>query len=389
MLGIILGILSLSIIILIHEFGHFVFAKLFDVGVLEFSLGMGPRLLSFVKNNTRYSVKAFPIGGSCAMLGEDPAGSGDFTDFGATVNREEGTINFDGVIYKLDEIPQKSLNKKSPVKKMLITFAGPLFNFLLAIILIIPIIFNTGVDVPIIKSVAEDSAASKAVPYALEEGDKIIGMEISNDKLQIDFFREVSMFMQIHAKDFEQKDELLLISFERDGKKLQTLLKPEYDEEYGRSLIGISFSNEPTKAANFFELIKFSIKEFKMNVKTVVSGLRMLISGSVGMKDMSGPVGTVAIMGETIEVAKTFSILSMLFTIAELIIMISINLGIMNLLPIPALDGGRILLYAIEIIMGKPVDQRVEAAVNGAGMLFLLLLMVLVLGNDILKLLNI
>ena len=389
MLGILLGILSLGIIILIHEFGHFVFFFFFGVGVLEFSLGMGPRLITFIRNNTRYSIKALPLGGSCAMLGEDAAGSGDFTDFGGVTNKEDGTVDFDGVVYKLSEIPEKSLNKKSPIQKIIITFAGPLFNFLLAIILIIPIIYNTGVDIPIVKTVAEESAASEAIPYALEEGDIITGMEISNDKLQIDFFREISMFMQIHAKDFEQKDELLLISFRRNNENLQTLLKPKYDEEYGRSLIGISFSNEPTKAANFFELIKFSIKEFKMNVKTVIAGLRMLISGSVSVNEMSGPVGTVAIMGETIEVAKKFSILSMLFTIAELIIMISVNLGIMNLLPIPALDGGRILLYAIEMIMGKPVDQKVEAAVNGAGMVFLLLLMALVLGSDIIRLFKI
>ncbi len=386
MLGIILGILSLSIIILIHEFGHFIFAKLFGVGVLEFSLGMGPRIISFVKNNTRYSWKAIPLGGSCAMLGEDAAGSGDFTEYGAKVDNEKGTIDFDGVVYKKDEIESKSINKKSPLQKMIITFSGPLFNFLLAFILIIPIVAFTGADLPIIGSVAENSAASQAQPYALEAGDKIIGMQTGNDKTGISFYREVLLFMQLHASDFDEKNDLLLITFERDGKKLKTLLQPKYDEEYKRSLIGVTFNNEIKKPSSISELLDFSFKEFRWNTYAVVRGLRMLVTGAVGMQDMSGPIGTVAFMGESIETAKSYSLFSMLFTIAQLIILISINLGIMNLLPIPALDGGRILLYAIEMITGRPIDQRIEGIVNGAGMIFLLILMALILGNDIFKL---
>ena len=386
MLGIILGILSLSIIILIHEFGHFIFAKLFGVGVLEFSLGMGPRIISFVKNNTRYSWKAIPLGGSCAMLGEDSAGSGDFTEYGAKVDNEKGTIDFDGVIYKKDEIDAKSINKKSPLQKMIITFSGPLFNFLLAFILIIPIVLYTGADIPIIKSVAENSAASMATPFPLEEGDKIIGMQTGSDKTDISFYREVLLFMQLHANDFEEKNELILVTFERDGRVLKTLLQPKYDEEYQRSLIGVTFNNEIKKPSNALGLLDFSIREFKWNAYAVIRGLKMLFTGGVGMKDMSGPVGTVAFMGETIEMAKSYSVFSMLYTIAQLMILISINLGIMNLLPIPALDGGRILLYAIEMITGKPIDQKIEGMVNGAGMIFLLVLMALILGNDILKL---
>ena len=386
MLGIILGILSLSIIILIHEFGHFIFAKLFGVGVLEFSLGMGPRIISFIKGNTRYSWKAIPLGGSCAMLGEDAAGSGDFTEYGAKVDNEKGTIDFDGVIYKKDEIDTKSINKKSPLQKMIITFSGPLFNFLLAFILIIPIVLYTGADIPVIQSVAENSAASIATPFPLEEGDKIIGMQTGSDKTDISFYREVLLFMQLHAKDFEEKNELILVTFERDGRVLRTLLQPKYDEEYQRSLIGVTFNNEIKKPSNAIELLDFSVREFKWNAYAVIRGLKMLVTGGVGMKDMSGPVGTVAFMGETIEMAKSYSVFSMLYTIAQLIILISINLGIMNLLPIPALDGGRILLYAIEMITGKPIDQKIEGMVNGAGMIFLLVLMALVLGNDILKL---
>ena len=133
--SIIIAIILLGIIILIHETGHFVFAKMFKVPVREFSLGMGKRLFSFVRGNTRYSLKVLPIGGSCAMIGEDPAGSGDMIDVDGKIDYEKNTIDFEGVVYDLDYVKKNNYGAIHPLKKMLICFGGPLFNFLLALIL--------------------------------------------------------------------------------------------------------------------------------------------------------------------------------------------------------------------------------------------------------------
>ncbi|MCQ2609970.1 MAG: site-2 protease family protein, partial [Lachnospiraceae bacterium] len=147
MVSIIIAILVLGIIILVHEGGHFIFAKIFNVPVREFSLGMGQRLFSFVKGNTRYSLKLFPIGGSCALIGEDPAGSGDVEEVDGVIDKEKNTITFDGVVYNLDYVKKNNYSSIHPFKKLLICFGGPLFNFILALLLAMVLVSFTGIDI--------------------------------------------------------------------------------------------------------------------------------------------------------------------------------------------------------------------------------------------------
>lgn len=387
-MSMILAILVLGLIITIHEFGHFLMAKLFKVPVREFSVGMGPRLVSKVIKNTRYSLKALPLGGSCAMIGEDIAGSGDFTDAEDVKIDENGLIDFDGVKFKREEIEKNNYSVISPVKKFFICVAGPFMNFLLAFLLAFFIVSSIGFDIPIISNVAEDSAAAKAMPVALSSGDKIIELEVPGEKEKVIAYRDVALFMQLNNDDILDKKYPLIITFERDGKVYKTMTRPVYDDTYKKVMIGISFEDMYKMPQNFIETCKFAIDEFYFYIKTTIMSLRLLIRGKLGAKDVSGPVGTVAVMGSAINEAREVGFKTMLLTLATLIVLISANLGVMNLLPIPALDGGRIVFAAIEMITGKPMNKDIEAFANTVTMLLLLAFMIWIFGMDIYKLLS-
>lgn len=387
-MSILLAILVLGLIITVHEFGHFLMAKFFKVPVREFSIGMGPRIISKVINNTRYSLKAFPIGGSCAMIGEDDAGSGDFTHVEGVKIDENGLYDFDGVKFTEDEIKNNNFQVIPPIKKFLICLAGPFMNFLLAFLLSIILVSNIGFDVPIISSVSENSAASIAMPYVLENGDEIIGLEIPGEKEDVICYRDLALFMQLNNDDLVKNNYPLVITFKRNGETLKTSVLPKFDEEQGRAIIGITFEDMYKKPVGIIETSKYAFKEFYFYIKTTIMSLRLLIRGKLGAKDVSGPVGTVAVMGNAISEAHKFSFMSMVYTLITMIVLISANLGVMNLLPIPALDGGRIVFAAIEMILGRPINKDLENAANAVTMILLLLFMMWIFGMDIYKLLS-
>lgn len=383
-MGVIISILVLGLIILIHEFGHFVMAKLFKVPVREFSLGMGPRIWSRVYKNTRFSIKSFPFGGSCAMIGEDPAGSGDMSEDPDVKIDKDGLLDYDGVKFTKEEIENNNFSVIKPYKKFLICLAGPLFNFILAFVCAIFLVINTGFDAPVIFEVSEGMAATEGTPYSLKSGDKIIGLEIPGEKEDISSYRDIAIFMQLNNDDIIKNKYPLVINFIRNNEKLRTVVYPTVEE--GRALIGIKFSNDTIKPTNVIDVIKMAGYEVYFYIDTTIMSLRLLIRGKLGTKDISGPVGTVAVMGSAINEAKTDSILAMILTILSLMALISANLGVMNLLPIPALDGGRIVFAAIEMIIGKPLNKDFEAIANAITMILLLIFMVWIFGMDIYKL---
>lgn len=369
----------------IHELGHFLVAKYFKVPVREFSIGMGPKIWSKVIGNTRYSLKVCPFGGSCAMIGEDAAGSGDFTESEEIKIDENGLLDFDGVKYRQDEIEKNNFGNISPIKKCLICLAGPLSNFILAFILAFILVGHIGYDIPVISSVAENSAAMNAKPFVVMEGDTVTELKIPGETMKISCYRELSLFMQLNNSDIIRYKYPLMLGLDRNGEEIKTMLYPKYDETTNRAIIGISFENIYKKPTSFIENVKMAIKEFMFYIDTTVMSLKMLIRGKLGAKDISGPVGTVAVMGDAISEAKAVNIEAMIFTLITLIILISANLGVMNLLPIPALDGGRIVFAAIEMIIGRPIDKNIEATANAIVMVLLLVFMIWVFGNDIYK----
>lgn len=341
-MDIIIALLIFSLIVVIHELGHFLLAKKNGIGVIEFSLGMGPRLLSFVKGETRYSIKLLPFGGSCMMVGEDG------------VSEDE-----------------KAFGNKPVWARIAVVAAGPIFNFILAFILSLIIVGKVGYDAPVIGGLMEGYPAEEA---GLQEGDIIKKLNGEG----INLYREVSFYIQFH------QGETVEMVYERDGQTSTAVIEPKLSDD-GIYLMGITNSGGYTKG-NIIDTVKYSAFEVLYWIETTVKSLGMLLGGEVRADQVSGPVGIVNIIGDTYEATKADGILYTILNMMNISILLSANLGVMNLLPIPALDGGRLVFLIIEAVRGKPIDPKKEGLVHFIGFMFLMALMVFVMFNDIMNL---
>lgn len=432
--SIIIAIVILGILILVHEFGHFIVAKKNGVFVKEFSIGFGPRIVSHVskKSGTRFSWKAIPFGGSCQMLG-------------AFEDEDDDTDD------------ERSYDKKSVWARMSITLAGPVFNFLLAFVLAVIVVGTTGYDPARVTAVAEGSPAYEA---GLREGDIITKYNGSG----IDFGREIYLENYIHPAE---KDKPVKITYKRDGKKnkieiipeeyeyyvmglsyyaneapaeiaevtkgspldaagirkgdiitaidgtaiktgedlsayfdeheltgkeldvsythrgveLETKIKPEKAQTYR---MGFTYNMENEKA-NAGQTIKYSFAELKYQIVSVFKSLGVLFSGKGSLDMLSGPVGIVEVIGTTYDASAPSGFSTVLINMLSIIILLSTNLGVINLLPFPALDGGKFILLIIEAIRGKPIKKKYEGIITMVGAVLIMLLAVVVLVNDVLK----
>lgn len=341
-MGIILAILVFGLIVFVHELGHFLLAKANGIRVDEFSIGMGPRLLSFVRGETRYSLKLLPLGGSC-MMGEDNA----------------------------DDMSEGSFNSKSVWARIAVVVAGAVFNFILAFIFAVIVVAYTGYDEPIISGTMEGFPAEVA---GMEAGDRIV--KINNKR--IDVWREVTYHNMLHP------GEEVTLTYERDGEIYEITIIPEQDEN-GNYLMGVTSPSSYTKA-NFLTALKYGVYEVKFWICTTLESLQMLITGVVGADQLAGPVGIVNVVDDTYQQSKDHGFLIVLINMLNIGILISSNLGVMNLLPFPALDGGRLVFLFVEAIRGKRIPPEKEGIVHGIGMILLLALMAYVLFNDLTRL---
>lgn len=338
-MGIILAILVFSLIVFVHELGHFLLAKMNKIRVDEFSIGMGPRLLSTVKGETRYSLKLFPIGGSC-MMGEDD----------------------------VDDMSEGSFNSKSVWARIAVVAAGAVFNFILAFIFAVIIVGYAGYDEPVISGVVPGFSAEAE---GMQEGDRIVRM---NGK-KINLWREVTYYNMFHA------GETVELVYERDGEKHEVTIVPKQDED-GNYLMGVTSPAE-YKKANVFTAMQYGVYEVKFWISTTLESLKMLITGSVGVDQLSGPVGIVDVVDDTYQQSKDYGAVVVLMQMLNIGILLSANLGVMNLLPLPALDGGRLVFLVLEAIRGKRVAPDKEGMVHFVGMMLLFALMIFVLFNDL------
>ena len=347
-MGIILALLVFGFLVFFHELGHFLLAKKNGIAVTEFSIGMGPRLFSFVKGETRYSLKALPFGGSCQMLGED----GESTD-------------------------EHAFNNRSVWARISVVVAGPIFNFILAFLLSLIVIGYAGYDKPMIIGVMEGYPAAEA---GVMEGDVIT--KINNQKVTI--YRDVQFYMAVNV------GKPLSISVNRNGEEHTFHITPKQDEN-GNYLMGIYSSAIRTEAKGL-EVLKYSLYEVKYQMGVVIKSIGMLFNGTVSVNDLSGPVGIVDMVDTVVEESTSeeldtkTNVISVLLNVINFSIMLSANLGVMNLLPLPALDGGRLVFLLIEAVRGKPVDREKEGMVHFVGLMLLMVLMVYVMYNDIRRL---
>jgi regulator of sigma E protease len=426
-MNIIVAILLLGFIIIIHELGHFLLAKKNGITVTEFSVGMGPRIASFVRKGTRYSLKLLPLGGSCMMLGEDE------------------TVDDEGAFHK-----------KSVWARFSVIFAGAFFNFILAFVLALIVTGATGVDYP---DIIGTQAGSPAQAAGLQEGDRIL--KINGKKIH--FSREFDMYFLFHP--ISEKE--IKITYHRPGEgTFTTSLIPTRKSDYrlgirygmtetaqiqvidegfpigeqgvvvgdvilkvdgteitsGQDLsdyfdqhpltgqpVTVTILHEGTtrdisvapKLVEYYvtgldisfkgvkvsplEVIKNSFYELKFYVNYAIESIGYLVSGKASLKEISGPVGIVNMVGEVVEEASSQGLSAIFLSLAGFCILISTNLGVMNLLPLPALDGGRLVFLLIEAVRRKPVPKEKEAMVHFVGMVLLMLLMVFVFYNDIMN----
>ena len=335
-------ILILGIIVFIHEFGHFIFAKKAGIYVYEFSLGMGPRLFKFKRRNdeTEYSLRLFPIGGYVQMAGEE--------------------IEADS---KIPE--EKRMQSKSWIQRFLTVIAGIMFNFILAIIVffIIGLVNGASQNKPYINLV-EDSVNSNLV----NEGDRIIA--VNGKKI---------IFTDVFVLDVQlNSGKPLNLTVSTDGVKRDVVLNPIEVNKDGKVSYkyGIGLGDEVK--TGFVASLKYAFVKFASLVTQMFLVVVNLFTGKLGLSSMSGPVGIFNVVGESAQAG--------FINLVYLVGFISLNVGFMNLLPIPALDGGRILFLIIEKIKGSKVDVKVENTIHTIGFALLMILMLVITFNDIMKL---
>lgn len=345
--SIILFFIIFFVVVISHEFGHFIIAKKNGIHVVEFFIGMGPNLFSFVKGDTKYSLKLFPIGGACMFEGEDG------------LEKEKG------------ELSERAFPNAPVWVRFATIFAGPFFNFLTAYVMALIIVSVCGSTTPQIQGVNEGSAAEAA---GLEAGDMIT--RINGKKVHLG--EDVSLITQLNTRG-----EALTVTYEREGVENTVVVQPTYDETDQRYYMGIATG--AYLDCNVPQTFQYAFYTMEFYAKATYKSLGMLVTGQLSKDDVSGPVGIVKTVDDVYDAAKGYGALTVAINMLNIALLLSVNLGIMNLLPLPALDGGRLVFLLLEAVRGKPVPPEKEGIVHLAGMAALMILMVVVLFNDITK----
>ena len=350
MITIVLFIIVFGVIVIAHELGHFLLAKANGITVVEFSIGMGPKLLHFDRGGTEYSLRLLPIGGACMFEGENG------------LEEEGGTLS------------EGAFPKAKVWARISTVFAGPFFNFLLAYAFAVLVVAYAGSDRPVIQDVIDGYPAQEA---GMQSGDVVIRM--NGERIYLG--REISLYTLVSP------GETVTVEYLRDGQKRTAVLTPRYDEAEGRYLLGFQGYAEYVDCRNA-GAFKYAYYEVRYGLKMTVKSLGLLLTGKAGVDDMAGPVGMAQIIGEVQQEAVPYGPLVVAVSMVNLAMLLSVNLGVINLLPLPALDGGRLVFLLVEAVRGKPVPPEKEGMVHFAGFVLLMVLMVVVMFNDISRLLG-
>ena len=339
-------ILILGIIVLIHEFGHFFFAKRAGIYVYEFSIGMGPRIFKWTRKNdeTEYSIRIIPIGGYVQMAGEE--------------------VDDDPDVPK-----DKKFSSKTFGQKFMTVIAGIMNNFLLAIFLLFLLALFNGAsqNKPIVGEVAKDMPAYSS---GLKQGDRITSI---NGK-KTNTYDVFALELQVNS------GKEITLEVDRDGMKKTVIITPKMVDENGTLTPRYGFALTDEIKTGLFASIKYAFSKTISLLHQMILTIYYLITGTLGLKSFSGPIGIYNIVGQ----AKD----SGFWSLVSLTALLSINVGFINLLPLPAFDGGRLLFVIIEKISGKKVDPRLENTIHSIGFFLLMALMILITYNDIIRLIK-
>ena len=345
MMTVILFVLIFGVVVLSHEFGHFLLAKMNGIHVVEFAIGMGPTLFSFTKKETKYAIKLLPIGGACMFEGEDG------------LNTQEG------------ENTEGSFLHAKVWARISTVLAGPIFNFILGGIIAVILAGVMVFYVPVLSDVADGGVAQQA---GLQAGDRIIALNGERVYLR----DEVLLFNRVNnGKEFT-------LEYERDGQRYTVTMTPTLNEATGSYNMGI-YLGEALKAEGL-DVLKYAWYEIRYCVRSTWQSLGLMIRGQVKREEVAGPVGiAVNVVGKTYTEAKQYGWETVALNMGYITLLLTINLGILNLLPIPALDGGRLVFLLVEVIRRKPIPPEKEGMVHFIGLVFFMILMVIVFFNDL------
>ena len=334
------ALLLLSILVMIHELGHYTAGRLLGFTILEYAIGMGPKLVGFKRNGIEYNLRALPLGGMCRFYGED-----------------------DGVA------DERCFNAHKAWKRFIVILSGPLMNFVLAFVLAVILLLGWGVDDESKIFVSEVGEGSPAQAAALQAGDRFLSV----DGKPVESYEALTS--AVAGADANSMPVVIL----RDGQQVSLVLTDLYNEEKGANLMGVSLVFG-TKKVSFGYAIKAGAEYCWEMAGLVFQSLGMLFSGEAGLKDMAGPVGIVQILGKATESGWYYAL--------NLCVMLSVNLGIVNLFPVPALDGGRLMFILIEWVRGKPVPREKEGMVHLIGFGLLMILVVVITFTDVMRLIR-
>ena len=334
-IGVFGAILVIAFMIISHELGHFLVGRACGLTVDKFAVGFGPKLFKWNRKETEFSVRLLPIGGFCLFRGEDENSS-----------------------------DPKAFNNQKAWKRFLTILAGATANLICALILAVMFLSLYGDSQPVVYEVPEGTPAYE---YGIEPGDII--REYEGDKIVFAVDMSYAMYRT-------QDEQVLDITVERSGELLTYEIPKNLDEESGRYLAGFTFAQEPV-SFTFWQSLRYSFKWLISIVKQMLGVLGGLFTGATNTADMGGIVGAVDVMRQAFFIS--FGV------VLELAALLSVNLAVINLLPLPALDGGRLVFIVIEAIMKKPVNREIEGTVHAIGMVLLLGLMVLLTYKDIMR----
>lgn len=330
MLTALAAIFVFLLVVLVHEAGHFTVAKMVGIRVNEFAIGMGPKLVQKTKGETKYTLRALPIGGYVKMEGEDESSD-----------------------------DPRSFSNVSVWSRIAVILAGATMNFVLAIVVLSIVAFNVGVPSTTIDEVIDGSPAQE---YGIIAGDRIVEIE----GVAINNWDDI-----VTTINTQSPEEMLQVQVARNNEMISMEVMPTVDE--GRVVIGIV----PEYDTGIFTAIKSGFQETWYFLKLMFQFLGMLFQGNVSTNDLAGPVGVINEIGN----AASMGFVSVLYILG----FISINLGFFNLLPIPALDGSKIVFLLIELFRGKPIDADKEGFIHFIGFIFLISLMLIVTYKDLIR----